>query len=287
MRLVRTAVCRAVLAIAVLILLPGDGLAQLVPAPACYFGFVTDLRKAIGNADEADDFFLAIHAFSPTAIRGTADTLKYVGGDRFHNMFDVLENLRSQRRMPFSTDEELFEAIGKLGERVSQGSSVPGLTSIVGNLAGEAANAQGAAFSLFVAKRIAGNGSDYSKVSAFEVTFTAGSRGRRYDVVDSTGLRHENKSWTQGLPSAGSTDSLHFMEEFRADIILDGANGFNLTHYNFHSSVGADLTELHARLMEQFNAQEVIDALGSQVAQAAAAFDAAWKSGRLYSLYAF
>jgi hypothetical protein len=107
--------------------------------------------------------------------------------------------------------------------------------------------------------------------------------------VDASGVRHENKNWTQGLPSEGSSDWGRFMVEFRGDIIIDGGNGFRLTHYNFHDSVGspADLEDMQRRLLAQFDVQEVKDALGEQLATERSLFEQAWDRRDLYSFYGY
>jgi hypothetical protein len=268
---------------AITLCVSGPAHAQLVPGPACYVGFIGDLRQVIGNAGDANDFFRLIHGFSPTALRGTSDVLHYVGADRFHQMFDDLEELRSLGRNPFRFDEELFEVVAKLSER-----NLPGLAQSVGSLSGGLNNTQGATFSLFVAKRIANNGNDYGRVASFEHAVAyAGDRVRRFDILESSGIRHENKSWTRGLPDDSSSDFQHFMEEFRADIVID--RGFTTLRYNFHSSVSGGLAHLRAKFIEQFDDPFVVANLGGaqQAGLARLAFEDAWDANRIYTLNAF
>lgn len=281
------------LAVVLLLGCARSAFAQIVPGPTCYVGFIGDLRKVIDDVPEANDFFLMIHGFSEVAQKGTADVLKHAGADRFYRMFDELDALRgSPNRMPFAKNEDLFEVVGRMGELVDSGHPIPGLTSVVGSLAGVPPQPQGAVFSLFIARDIAADGGSYAAVQAFEVTFNAAGRARRYDVVSTNGIRHENKNWSDGI-QLGSGAFTEFMSEFRADIILEAAAetpAFSRTRYNFNASVARepDGTELLANLLQQFDHPEITSLLSDLQRDALKkAFEAKWRSGDIVRYYAF
>lgn len=265
----------AVAAIA-LWLVPWPASAQSIPAPACYVGYVTELRKAIGNAAEADEFFLTVHGYSEVARAGTADMLKYVGGEDFYRAFDDIESLVAEDALPFGDTEALFVAV-----REAVQGHVPGITGKIGSLRGGPSNVKGTALDLWVVQDIAGPTRDFARVSGFETSFevTAG-RTRRYDVVETSGRRHENKNWSQGIPPASSDAYKELLDEFRDDILLDGANGFASTRYNFFCPCSPDV--LKQELLTLFEGEEVVRLLGQRLPDAKKAFEAMWRQGGLW-----
>jgi hypothetical protein len=51
--------------------------------PDCLRGFITELRKAVADQDEAEDMFARITIFSDDGARGATMAIQQVRGDRF------------------------------------------------------------------------------------------------------------------------------------------------------------------------------------------------------------
>jgi hypothetical protein len=256
-----------------------------IPAPTCYRGWVRELREVIGDTQEADDFFLTIGRYNDVAVEGSADVLKYVGGDRFHEMFGTLTALRREGRNPFATDEQMFEVVAELARRAT-----PGTNEVVGRLAANFPNAQGSLFELYVARRIASDGADYSRLVALQAERTAGASGvvRRYDAEDAFGKLYENKSWTRGLPDPSDPEYVEYLKQFQADVIIHAPTNFRSYGLNTHASVSPDLERLKDDLLSQFGSKLVIDNLSeAEIAAARSAFLDRWTEGAIVNLFSF
>lgn len=268
--------------------------AQFEAAPVCYAGFVGDLRKAIGPVSDANDFFRMVKSYGEDALKGTADVLKYKGGDKFYETFTTFAFLKQNGHMPFADDEEIFEVIGKLAKQPGGGGAdgFPGIKSLVGNITGNEENAQGAVFSLFIGREAADNGTNYGKLSGFELSdpVPGTTRVRQYDVILQDGMKYENKAWSS-VPTSGRVFT-DFLDEVYRDILIHGPSNFEKLRYNILLPPGVDpndLDDLLPHLLDLFDDPVVLERFLNDedlVEEAMENFMNAWLERRLVKVYA-
>lgn len=258
-------------------------------APACLSGFISDIRKTIGDAAEADELFSRILAFSDDGARGATVAVQAVGGDRFVTLFENLDDLSSAGRSPFASDDEVFEVIARLSD-----SSTRGTTAAVGHLASAQANdAQGALFSLFVTKKTAGDGTNYGAIVALEENFSGiGGATRRVDLIEVGGIHHECKSWTEVVTGPADGRLRRYADvEFPSDIVLHVGNDFTTYRVDFPALINTpeQLATVKTELLAQFDTDQVRAALGGADAAADAkrAFSDAWDRGDIAKFHVF
>lgn len=261
--------------------------AQTVPAPVCYAGFVGDLRRAIDDADEANDFFATVGTYSARATEGSADLLKLVGGDTFWAAINRMESLRSAGRNPFASDAATFEVIRSLAERQTGGLETT-LRRIASENEDDFLNGQGALFDLYVVRRAADDGTNYARIGALEVAVPVPGGGTRlYDFVDDAGVRHENKYWTQGLPVSTSPAFQRFVIQFRQDMLANRGRLEGL-RYNFPASsldataMAALKSRLDTELLPGSPLGSVLDE--GQLTALADELSRQWRAGGLWAL---
>lgn len=274
----------------------------------CLKPFLSDIVKDL-NAESARRLYRKFSRFNPEAQAGVVSILGAELPPGFDFGPDTIDDILDHfgggalRENPLQTDEALFAVIGGLTEQGADGvlRMRSGVEATVRNLAdGSFSTAQGAAFDLFIARKAAGEGADYSRVISFEKEIPVGGRTRRLDVVEACvgcppnlpGIHHENKNLL--APIFASADELanppmsggrfiysdfkltNLADEFARDIVLhQGAEGvaapFQYYRLNFRefTNTPEQISILKQVLAKQFDAQFVTDAIQDATRRAA------------------
>jgi hypothetical protein len=257
--------------------------------PDCLRGFVVEIRKAVGNQEEAEEMFARIAAFSDDGARGATMAVQQVRGDRFSTLWEHLDELESLGRNPFTKDDEVFEVIAKLVDFNTEGA-----TGVFGHLASSEINdAQGALFQLYVTKKTAGNGTNYAAIEALERNLPGiGGVTRRVDLVETGGILHEIKSWLQAITNPNDARLADYALEFQSDIVLCEKQGFANYRVHFPELINTDAqkTLIKTKLLQQFDEPSVIAHFAGDEGALAAAkqqFSNAWDAGTIAEFHPF
>lgn len=271
----------------------------------CYARWFRALETGIRSADP-DDVARARTWFTEflqhpddVAARGRLQSLISKDMRALTASLDFLK--RDLNRLPFpgaTADDRINEMYRIIGELTGPDfEPIAGLNGKLGRLFADPGNQLGVVLDLRVADDIGLAAQRGLPDAGFEITRTnSGSLlpddvvSRQMDVVDpGSGIFHENKNWPNGWPTEqGAID--RFLEEFRRDIIVHGANGRNFDAYrlNFRDATRAHLDQLKELLDAQFADPFVASRISQEeIDNLKRVFDNLWRSGDAGNLLRF
>jgi hypothetical protein len=266
-------------------LLWGPATSVLLAAGGCDPLWIKHVSKALGNAtpEVRQEAIRWTEAFQGEADEVVARGMLKAVQTKPLETFLVKFRSLSVDDIPFpgaTVEERIRAAYRSIGDATGTDfGGLPGLNGKIGNLVSDSRpNQLGALLDLKAADEIglagkrplpAGTGFEQTKVK----TDANGNviATRQYDIVDPVldptnpfgGICHESKNWPSGWTSQDALDA--FMDEFRRDIVIHADSNFDFYRLNLREATRANLDQLKAMLLDQFDSSFVKQHLGEGV----------------------